>query len=126
VIPPAALANFAQAWALTVLLEGLVLWFALAQHHSPRTRLFAAAWLSSCTLPLVHFGFPALRSWGVSNVTWVAVAEVFAPLAECALFVVVVAPATSGAAAHTATRRDLAAIVVANVVSFSAGLLILG
>jgi hypothetical protein len=122
-IPAAAWANLALAWVLTILVEGAVLWVALAPRHSARTRLLAAVWLSSCTLPLVHFVFPALRAWGFSDVGWVAAAEVFAPVAECVLFSLVLAPGLGGGGMR---GRDWGAIVVANVVSFGVGVGVVG
>lgn len=125
-IPAAAWANLAVAWVLTVLIEGAVLWVALAPRHSARTRLLAAVWLSSCTLPLVHFGFPAFRALGVSDAGWVAAAELFAPAAECVLFALVLAPMRGGGARWRERGRDWGAIVVANVVSFGVGVGVVG
>jgi hypothetical protein len=121
----AALVAFAWAWVLTVLVEGVVLWFGLEGRHDRRTRVFAALWLSSCTLPVVHFAFPALRGAGLSDAGWMGLAEVFAPLAECALFALVVAPATAcpeSIRLPTWCQRDFAAIVVAHRASFDLGL----
>ncbi|MCC6316163.1 MAG: hypothetical protein IT361_00635 [Gemmatimonadaceae bacterium] len=119
------------AWLLTVAVEGVVLWYLLHPMHAPRTRWFAAAWLSACTLPLVHLGFPALRAFGASDAAWIALAEVFAPLAEVALFALVVAPVPAGhrlaagsGAIAAARRRDATAIVIANLASFAVGLLL--
>lgn len=130
-MPTIALRELGMAWLLTVAVEGAVLWHLLHPMHAPRTRWFAAAWLSACTLPLVHFGFPALRAFGVPDAAWIALAEVFAPLAECALFALVVAPLSLGPLCATRCgglavmhRRDAAAIVIANVASFTVGLLV--
>lgn len=122
-----AVANFAVAWALTVGIESVVLWFGLAPRHTAGTRVFAGLWLSSCTLPVVHFVFPALRGLGVSAAGWIGLAELFAPVAECLLFALVLAPGS--AAAHGVIPRgergrDFAAIVAANLASVGVGLLL--
>jgi hypothetical protein len=110
---------FVRDWALTVLLEGLVLWFALSREHAPRVRLLAAVWLSSCTLPLVQFVFPLLEHFGWPRSVWVALAEVFAPVAECLLFRELIKRAPSGG--PRASWRDYGAIIAANLCSFAVG-----
>ena len=114
-----ALLSFGRDWALTVLLEGFVLWFALSRQHAPRVRLLAAVWLSSCTLPLVQFVFPLLEHFGSSRSVWVGLAEVFAPVAECLLFRELIERAPS--AGPRASWRDYGAIIAANLCSFAVG-----
>jgi hypothetical protein len=99
-------------YALTVLIESPILWFGLHPSHSASTRGFAALWLTACTYPIVILTLPALLP---SHYTLAA--EAFAPLAEIAAF-------------HALTRtfhvRDAAAIALANLASFAAGLLLFG
>ncbi len=114
-----ALLSFARDWALTVLLEGFVLWFALSRQHAPRVRLLAAVWLSSSTLPLVQFVFPLLSVVGWPRAAWVGLAEVFAPMAECFLFRLLIECSPSGE--PRASWRDYGAIVAANLCSFTVG-----
>lgn len=118
--------NTAELWqflpwgyALTVLLEGPVLWFGLAPHHRPWTRIAAAFWLTACTYPIVVLVLPVLLAES-GYTTYLAVAETFAPAAECLLFI---------AATHGTERpwtwRDLVAITLANLTSFIVGMAIL-
>jgi hypothetical protein len=113
---------FLRDWALTVLIEGAVLWVALEPAHPPRRKLLAAWWLSTCTLPIVQFVFPMLAAVGWSRWAWLTAAEVFAPAVECMLFAVLVTHQSDGE--RRASTRDLLAIVLANLVSFGAGVLL--
>ncbi len=115
------LTSFVRDWALTVLLEGVVLWFALSPAHSSGVRLLAAVWLSTCTLPLVQFVFPLLSLVGWPRWVWVSSAELFAPVAECLLFRQLVATTSGPSPSRSATWRDNAAIVAANLFSFTTG-----
>ena len=114
---------FARDLLLTVLIEGAVLWAALDPMHDRRTKLLAAWWLSSCTLPIVQFVFPLLAQIGWPRWAWITAAEIFAPAAECALFALLVS-AQSGDT-RRASPRDMGAIVLANLSSFGFGELLL-
>lgn len=114
---------FLRDWALTIVIEGCVLWFALAPIHKPAVRLLAAVWLSTCTLPLVHFVFPLLEVVGWPRAAWVALAELFAPVAECVLLGLLIS--TAERAGQCISRRDCGAIVAANLASFGVGELLL-
>ncbi len=107
------IALFLPAWLLTVLLETAVLVVGLSRHHAIVERLYCGFWLSSATLPVVWFVLPGLVDPLGHRAAYLAVAETFAPAAECGLF----------AARHRdrTTRRDLAAIVLANLVSSLVG-----
>ena len=111
--------DFLRDWLLTVLIEGAVLWFALEPRYPTRLKLHAAWWLSTCTLPLVHFVFPLAADLGAPRWLWLTGAEIFAPLAECLLFRALVTHDTRGV--RRATVRDMLAIVLANLASFGAG-----
>lgn len=107
------------AYLLTVAVETAVLLVALSRRHSIRARLFAGAWLTACTYPVVWLVLPPLieERW-----LYLLVAETFAPVAECALFwfafVRWLAPD------RRATARDLLAVVLANLASFGVGVLL--
>lgn len=120
--------NTAALWAFlpigyltTIAIETPVLVAGLSPRHPLRDRLVASVWLTACTYPIVVLVLPvwlveiAGWSWGA----YLAVAETFAPLAECALFWL------AYGAAHERWRaamwRDLAAVVLANLLSFGAG-----
>ena len=103
-------------YLLTVALETPVLALLLSKHHTPRRRLFAGLWLTACTYPVVVLVLPVVFA-GSSRALYLAVAETFAPAAECALFYL----AFGGKGSEGVTRRDLAAIVAANLFSFLVG-----
>ena len=91
----------------TIAVETPILLAGLSPRHPLRTKLFAGAWLTACTYPIVVLA--------LSNHTLIA--ETFAPLAEIAAFY---------ALTRVASWRDSAAITAANLASFGAGLLIFG
>jgi hypothetical protein len=106
-------------YLLTIAIETPILLLGLSPRHSLHTRLFAGAWLTACTYPIVVLVLPLLLEprW-----LYLLVAETFAPLAECALFW-----AACGTKEEWGTRsmaRDFAAIVAANLASFGTGELI--
>lgn len=106
-------------YALTVAVETAVLLLGLSRRHPVRARLFAGAWLTACTYPVVWLVLPNLFE---TRVAYLAAAETFAPAAECALFwVAFVQPLP---AARRATLRDMAAVTLANLASFGVGELI--
>jgi hypothetical protein len=96
-------------YLFTVSIEAPTLLVGLSRIHPIKHRLFAGIWLTACTYPVVWLVLPPLfeERWA-----YLTVAEIFAPAAECLLFW----------AAFEKTRwRDLAAIVVANLLSFGLG-----
>jgi hypothetical protein len=106
-------------YVLTVAVELPVLVFGLGPEHSLVRKLWAGFWLTACTYPVVMLVLPPLLwspSWG-SRWLYLAVAEPFAALAECGLF---------RAGFDRISRRDAAAIVLANLASFAAGELLRG
>jgi hypothetical protein len=103
-------------YALSILIETPVLLVGLSARHPLGRRLFAGVWLTACTYPIVILVMPLLIP---SRGPYLAVAETFAPVAECALFW-----AAFGTRAEWGTRsmvRDMAAVVLANLASFGAG-----
>ena len=109
-------------YLVTVALETPVLLVGLSRRHSVRTRLLAGAWLTACTYPVVVLVLPPLlrETWG--EIPYLLVAETFAPVAECALFVWVFG--TSGQWWNRSNVRDCAVIIAANGVSFLTGQLL--
>jgi len=107
-----------MGYTLTVLLEMPVLLIGLSAPHSWRRRIAAGLWLNACSYPVVILALPALIDPFQQRTLYTAIAEVFAPVAECVVFAL---------AFHTAAlttperRRDFAAIVVANLTSFLVG-----
>jgi hypothetical protein len=118
-------------YLLTIALETPILLVGLSRAHSLARRLFAGLWLTACTYPIVVlvlplvvsplFADPQYGEWA-----YLAVAETFAPLAECALFLMLVKtpiPAcfSTDPATRHATWQDYAVIIAANLASFLGG-----
>jgi hypothetical protein len=100
-------------YLVTILVETPVLLLGLSARHSVGRRLFAGAWLTACTYPVVWLVLPPLLGTGWVYIT---VAETFAPVAECLLFL-----AAFGTGGRGATVRDLVTITAANLLSFGVG-----
>jgi len=100
-------------YLLTIAVETPILVVGLSPRHSIRRRLFAGIWLTACTYPIVIL---VLSQFFAERSTYLAVAELFAPLAECALFWFAFRSPNSGP-----TSRDFGVIVIANLASFGAG-----
>lgn len=103
-------------YLFTVAVETPVLALFLSPHHALRRRLFAGLWLTACTYPVVVLVLPPLFADSTRG-AYLAVAETFAPVAECALFRL----AFGGKGSGGATWRDFAVITAANLLSFLAG-----
>jgi hypothetical protein len=93
--------------------------FALSKRHPIRHRLFAGVWLTACTYPVVWLVIPQFIDPGQDRGLYLAVAETFAPVAECVLFWL--AFGNRPPRSRAALVRDLAAVVVANLLSFGLG-----
>ncbi|HEX8353565.1 MAG TPA: hypothetical protein VF611_11740 [Pyrinomonadaceae bacterium] len=105
-------------YLFTVALETPVLALLLSPRHAPRRRLFAGLWLTACTYPVVVLVLPPLFE-GQTRAAYLAVAETFAPAAECALFWLAFGGEEN--AGGSSMWRDFAAITAANLLSFVAG-----
>jgi hypothetical protein len=103
-------------YLLTVGIETAVLVVGLSRRHSWKRRVFAGAWLTACTYPIVWLVLPGLFS---ERWVYLLVAEVFAPVAECVLFWL--AFVRGEPRNRRATIRDLTAVVLANLASFGVG-----
>jgi hypothetical protein len=105
-------------YPFTILIETPILLLSLSSRHSIKRKLSAGVWLTACTYPIVVLVMPLIFS-GFSRVTYLAVAETFAPVAECALFWA--AYGKTEELGKPSMWRDFAAIVIANLASFIGG-----
>ena len=105
-------------YPFTILIETPILLIGLSRRHSIKSRLFAGVWLTACTYPIVVLVMPLMFA-NVSRVIYLAVAETFAPVAECILFWL--AYGNSEELGKRSMWQDLATIVVANLASFLGG-----
>jgi len=106
-------------YLLTVAVEVPVLLVGLSARHTVRDRIVAGLWLTACTYPIVILVLPNLVCDPYGRGVYLAVAETFAPVAECGLFWL-----AYGDRAERFRRgmwRDFAAIVAANLASFAVG-----
>ena len=110
-------------YLVTIAVEAVVLVALLSRRHPLRVRLFAGAWLTACTYPVVWLVLPPLFD-GEPRWVYLLVAEAFAPAAECAIFwyaFVRPLPPDRGS-----TLRDLGAVTLANLCSFGLGEVLIG
>jgi hypothetical protein len=113
-------------YALTILMETPILLFGLSPRHSIKRRLLCGMWLTACTYPIVVIVLPIAIWQPYDRGLYLIVAETFAPLAECLLFWAVCRPVHNDEGSEenletTATRRDYAVIILANLTSFLTG-----
>lgn len=101
-------------YLLTILIETPILLLGLSSKLSTKQRLLCGAWLTACTYPIVVLVLPTLFL-GEARWLYLAVAETFAPVAECLLFWL----ACRGREIEWA--RSFIAIVIANLASFGSG-----
>ena len=107
-----------RGYLLTIAIEIPILFWGLSAGHSRRTRLKAGLWLTACTYPVVVLVLPLTVGRWWCTLAYLAVAEFFAPVAECLLFRAAFPnPASVGLA-----LRDISAITTANISSFLIGL----
>ena len=120
---PAELWRFLPlGYTLSVAIETPVLLAGLSIRHPISRRIFAGFWLTACTYPIVVLVLPELlwRPLGAAGYwPYIAVAEIFAPTAECALFWAAFWRNSPRDAPQL--MRDLLAIAVANLASFLLG-----
>lgn len=105
-------------YLFTVTIEAPILLLCLSRRLSDLQRLGAGFWLTACTYPIVVL---VLAPMFEDQPRWLylAVAETFAPVAECLLFWGVF-----GVRKPASTRtmwRDFAVITAANLASFTVG-----
>ncbi len=107
-------------YLFTVAVETIVLVVGLSKRHRLRDRLLAGVWLNACSYPIVVLVFPYLIWAPFGHAAYLAVSEVFAPVAECTLFWL--AFGESKERFRRSMYQDLGTIVVANLASFLIGL----
>jgi hypothetical protein len=105
-------------YLVSIAIETPVLLVGLSPQHSWKRRLAAGVWLTACTYPIVVLVIPEFLSPADERVAYLAVAETFAPVAECVLFCVAFGPLER-------PRRDFAVVTLANLASFAFGEVIL-
>jgi hypothetical protein len=115
-------AFFLPGFLLTVAIETPILLVGLSARHSLGRRLFAGVWLNACSYPIVILVLPLLIDPDEHNLLYNLVAEMFAPVSECALFWA--AFGTREQLGRWSMWRDLAAIALANLASFGLGVLL--
>lgn len=116
-ISPSELWQFVlPGYLLTILIETPVLVIGLSSRHPLKRKLLVGVWLTACTYPIVVLVLPLLFA-SYSRTTYLLVAEIFAPVAECILFWL----AFDKGAERQQMVRDFAAIIVANLASFGFG-----
>lgn len=105
----------------TILIETPILLFGLSRKLSLKQKLLCGVWLTACTYPIVVLVLPALMlsQPDSSRNLYLAVAETFAPLAECFFFWLVFRG--RGFLERNDFVRSFAAIILANLASFGIG-----
>src|SRR5262249_17533659 len=106
-------------YLFTVAVETPVLVAGLSRRHPLRHRLFAGLWLTACTYPIVVLVLPQFFDLREQRPLYLAVAETSAPAAECALFWAAFGRREDWMKWPMA--RDLAVVVLANLLSFGLG-----
>jgi hypothetical protein len=105
-------------YLLTILIETPILCVGLSRRHPLSRKLLAGVWLTACTYPIVTLVLPLLFAPD-QRVSYLLVAEAFAPVAECFLFWL--AFGARHEAGKSSMWRDFVAIVIANLASFGVG-----
>jgi hypothetical protein len=106
-------------YLFSILIETPILLIGLSPRHSWKRRLFAGVWLTACTYPIVILVLPLCIDPVEHRLLYLAVAETFAPVAECALFWAAFGrPEDWG---HWSMWRDFLVITLANLASFGVG-----
>ena len=105
-------------YLLTILIETPILVAGLPAKLTLRRRSICGVWLTACTYPIVVLVLPA-AFFGAPRWQYLAVAESFAPAAECLLFWL--AFREDIGFKGTEWVRSFATIVIANLASFGVG-----
>jgi hypothetical protein len=105
-------------YLVTILIETPVLVLGLSKKLTLRQKLQCGIWLTACTYPIVVLVLPAIF-FGEPRWQYLTVAEIFAPVAECAIFWF--AFRSKQILQLGDWIRSFVAIVVANLASFGLG-----
>lgn len=103
-------------YLLTILIETPVLLAGLPSKLTLRQKFLCGVWLTACTYPVVVLVLPAVF-FGAPRWQYLAVAETFAPAAECLLFWI----AFKGRVEGRELIHSFIAIIIANLASFGLG-----
>lgn len=106
----------AYGYLITVAIETPVLLLGLSRPHPLMRRLLAGVWLTACTYPIVVLVMPIVIWQPAGRLTYLIVAEIFAPLAECGLFYAAFLHGKKPPGRQLV--QDFGAIVLANLASF--------
>ena len=104
-------------YLFTILVETPVLLVGLPTQVTIKQRLWCGVWLTACTYPIVILVLPAIFL-DQSRTLYLAIAETFAPIAECLLFWAAFRSLPLG---RSGWAQAMVAIVIANLASFGAG-----
>jgi hypothetical protein len=107
-------------YLVTVALETPVLVLGLSARHTLRRKFLSGLWLTACTYPVVVIVLPLLFD-SSTRLAYLVAAETFAPVAECALFWAATGGDVRDGRERAFPRRDFAAIIGANLLSFALG-----
>ncbi|HEY6331439.1 MAG TPA: hypothetical protein VI756_19085 [Blastocatellia bacterium] len=109
-------------YLVTVLIETPVLIVGLSSQHSLGRKIGASLWLNACSYPVVILVLPIVLA-GAPSWVYIAVAETFAPVSECLLFVAAFYDRAS--LWRREMWRDVGAVTAANLASFLIGELLI-
>lgn len=101
-------------YLFTIAIETPILMLGLSPEHPMKRRIAAGFWLTACTYPIVVLTLPELFDPTERRLSYLLVAETFAPVAECGLFWVAFRPLQH-------LWRDIGIITLANLASFGLG-----
>ncbi len=73
-------------YLVTIAIETPVLLLCLSKRHSTKEKILAGISLTAFTYPFVVLIFPVLLWEPFGRLTYLIIAEIFAPVAECLLF----------------------------------------
>jgi hypothetical protein len=105
-------------YLMTILIETPLLVLGLSPKLTLRQKLLCGIWLTACTYPIVVLVLPTIF-FGMPRWQYLAVAEIFAPVAECAIFWI--AFRNKRLLEPADLIRSFVAIAVANLASFGIG-----
>jgi len=105
-------------YLFTILIETPILVLGLPRKLTLHQKLLCGVWLTACTYPIVVLVLPTIF-FGMPRWQYLAVAETFAPVAECLIFWV--AFRSKGLLDVRGWIRSFVTIVIANLASFGAG-----
>lgn len=105
-------------YLITILIETPILIVGLTKKLTLGARIRCGIWLTACTYPIVVLVLPAIF-FGQSRLAYLAVAETFAPVAECFIFWLAFRGREDLQSSDLI--RSFAAIIIANLASFGLG-----